>query len=218
MQNIFSSMSVSSRLGPRHATSSCSVLSGFLSEDGAVLQAAVALQGGAHFGDFSSESDDFDAADLRLADKALRDAKNAASPADAFQAYNYAAQLIHNNAASASRWILPALFDLNLNLYNLAVEGDKALERDAAKPRCLEEAARTINKAFSICATDRFNSIQQSRKWGVYYICNLLFRTYFRLNQINLASNLIRSFKGIDLPDLDQFPTAHVVTYRYYMG
>ncbi|KAJ3116749.1 COP9 signalosome (CSN) subunit [Phlyctochytrium bullatum] len=38
------------------------------------------------------------------------------------------------------------------------------------------------------------------------------------LKQINLASNLIKSLKSADLPELDKYPIGHVVTFRYYMG
>ncbi|KAI8619771.1 hypothetical protein BC830DRAFT_1102634 [Chytriomyces sp. MP71] len=127
-------------------------------------------------------------------------------------------RLLLNGATSAGRWVLPALFAASLRLFSLAVHADTVLAKRSEKPRCLEEAARTLNKAFSVCATDRFNTLPTSRKWGSYYMCNLLFRTYFRLRQINLAGNLIRSLKSVDLPDLDQFPIAHAVTYRYYMG
>ncbi|KAI8616173.1 hypothetical protein BC830DRAFT_1063678 [Chytriomyces sp. MP71] len=127
-------------------------------------------------------------------------------------------RLLLNSATSASRWVLPAIFAASLRLFALAVHADNVLAIRREKPRCLEEAARTLNKAFSVCATDRFNTAPTSRKWGSYYMCNLLFRTYFRVRQINLAGNLIRSLKSVDLPELDQFPIAHAVTYRYYMG
>ncbi|ORY48516.1 hypothetical protein BCR33DRAFT_714288 [Rhizoclosmatium globosum] len=235
-------MSLLSRLGPKSQSqgqsqktfkSSTSPLGrAFLNSDATAAASAVAL--GPTYGILGSVGGDVDLAaaesesevdvslaDLAAADDAIDEARaqfNAGNYPDAFATYNYAAQLIHNNAASTARWFLAALFQLNLNLYSLAVKGDETLANSHQKTRCLEEAARTMNKAFSVCATDRFNNINQSRKWGVYYICNLLFRTYFKLNQINLASNLIRSFRGVDLPDLSLYPIAHVVTYRYYMG
>ncbi|KAJ3378114.1 COP9 signalosome (CSN) subunit [Entophlyctis sp. JEL0112] len=39
-----------------------------------------------------------------------------------------------------------------------------------------------------------------------------------QLKQVNLATNLIRSFKGLDLPSLEEYPISHVVSYKYYMG
>ncbi|KAI8829345.1 PCI-domain-containing protein [Chytriomyces cf. hyalinus JEL632] len=151
---------------------------------------------------------------------ALQAASVADSDVDEFTALNYATQLFHNAITlnGCARWILPALFGLNLRLFRCAAQADDGLVASGQKPRCLEEAARTMNKAFSVCATDRFNPIQASRKWGAYYMCNMLFRTYFRLKQINLAANLIRSLKSVDLPALEEYPIAHVVTYRYYMG
>jgi hypothetical protein len=56
------------------------------------------------------------------------------------------------------------------------------LQRAAAETRnTLESAARTMNKAFSICATDRYTDMTESKKWGVYAIINMLFKTYFKV-------------------------------------
>ncbi|KAK4959676.1 COP9 signalosome (CSN) subunit [Elasticomyces elasticus] len=44
----------------------------------------------------------------------------------------------------------------------------------------LEEAARMINTMFSLCINDRA-PIEESRKWGVYYMTNLLFKTFFKV-------------------------------------
>jgi len=62
--------------------------------------------------------------------------------------------------------------------------------------------------------------LQESRKWGIYNIINLLFKTYFKLNSISLSKNIlnaIRAYKG-DMPALDAFPKAHQVTFKYYVG
>ncbi|GAB1216411.1 COP9 signalosome (CSN) subunit [Aspergillus terreus] len=44
----------------------------------------------------------------------------------------------------------------------------------------LEEAARVMNRMFTLCLTDRA-PIEESRKWGVYNMTNLLFKTYFKV-------------------------------------
>ena len=45
----------------------------------------------------------------------------------------------------------------------------------------MEEAARTITKAFGLCMTDRTSPINESRKWGVYYVVVLVLKCYFRV-------------------------------------
>lgn len=62
--------------------------------------------------------------------------------------------------------------------------------------------------------------LEESRKWGIYYIINLLFKTYFKLNSITLSKNVIRALQAYrgDMPTLDAFPMAHRVTFKYYVG
>lgn len=83
----------------------------------------------------------------------------------------------------------------------------------------LEDAARILNKIFQVCLADRA-PLEESRKWGIYYIINLLFKTYFKLNSITLSKNVIRALQAYrgDMPTLDAFPMAHRVTFKYYVG
>lgn len=62
--------------------------------------------------------------------------------------------------------------------------------------------------------------MEESRKWGLYYVANLLFKTYFKLNSISLSKNILRaiSASSTDMPSPDQFPKSHVVTFKYYVG
>jgi COP9 signalosome complex subunit 12 len=64
------------------------------------------------------------------------------------------------------------------------------------------------------------NPLHESRKWALYYIANLLFKTYFKLNQISLSKNILRSLRaaGSDMPPLSAFPKAHQTTFKYYCG
>ena len=62
--------------------------------------------------------------------------------------------------------------------------------------------------------------MEDSRKWGLYYTTNLLFKTYFKLNSISLTRNILRALRASssDLPPLSHFPTAHACTFEYYAG
>ncbi|KAF2637398.1 hypothetical protein P280DRAFT_472113 [Massarina eburnea CBS 473.64] len=83
----------------------------------------------------------------------------------------------------------------------------------------LGAAVRVFNKVFSLCLGDRSPDMNQSRKWGVYCVANLLFRTYFKLKTISLSKNLVRSIDAqSDLPQFQLYPLSHRVTYLYYVG
>lgn len=62
--------------------------------------------------------------------------------------------------------------------------------------------------------------LEESRKWGIYNIINLLFKTYFKLNSVSLSKNIIAALQAGrgDMPELSAFPKAHQVTFKYYFG
>jgi COP9 signalosome complex subunit 12 len=49
----------------------------------------------------------------------------------------------------------------------------------------MEDAARTCNKAFSICMSDR-NPVIESRRWGSYYLAGLVMKCYFKVLYFSL--------------------------------
>ena len=83
----------------------------------------------------------------------------------------------------------------------------------------LETAAWTINRMFTTCLSDR-SELAESRKWAIYSTTNLLFKTYFKLNNISLTRNIIRALTAAeaDLPPLHLFPRAQRCTFKYYRG
>ncbi|KAL8945612.1 MAG: hypothetical protein Q9222_007870, partial [Ikaeria aurantiellina] len=83
----------------------------------------------------------------------------------------------------------------------------------------LEDAARVINRMFTLCISDRA-PLEESRKWGLYYTTNLLFKTYFKLNSISLSKNILRALQAskTDMPPQSSFPKSHIVTFQYYVG
>jgi hypothetical protein len=62
--------------------------------------------------------------------------------------------------------------------------------------------------------------LEESRKWGIYNIINLLFKTYFKLNSVALSKNILKALNAYtgDMPNLDSFPPSHQVTFKYYVG
>ncbi|KAF8474227.1 hypothetical protein BDZ91DRAFT_675615 [Kalaharituber pfeilii] len=128
-----------------------------------------------------------------------------------------------------SQWpnyLLPVLYQTSNNLRILAIRADTyilatskisiSVEQLQEK---LEDAARVINRGFTICISDRA-PLEESRKWGTYYMSNLLFKTYFKLNTISLTKNILRAIDAStsDLPSISVFPSSQGVTFWYYLG
>ncbi|KUJ08774.1 uncharacterized protein LY89DRAFT_326031 [Mollisia scopiformis] len=133
-------------------------------------------------------------------------------------------------------WTVPCLYVAGKYLRVFAIKADEGASSangassaknfqdddfnpEAEKNEKLEDAARVLNKVFQTCLSDRA-PLEESRKWGIYNIINLLFKTYFRLNSISLSKNIlnaIQAYRG-DMPSLDAFPKAHRVTFKYYVG
>ncbi|KAF2401633.1 COP9 signalosome complex subunit 12 [Trichodelitschia bisporula] len=133
-------------------------------------------------------------------------------------------------------WTLPCLYTAGKYLRNLAIKADEQTRKSTGnvtynegfqddvvssigKNDSLQDAARQINRIFSLCISDRA-PLEESRKWGVYYISNLLFKIYFKLNSISLCKNILRSLQvsQSDMPPFEGFPKSHQVTFRYYAG
>ena len=94
-------------------------------------------------------------------------------------------------------------------------------DADSEKNQQLEDCARQLNRLFQLCLSDRTQDLTKSRKWGIYGLANLLFKTYFKLNSATLSRNILRAiaaaYKG-DMPALDKFPKSQRVTFKYYEG
>lgn len=94
-------------------------------------------------------------------------------------------------------WIIFTLYYVANDLRKFAIEADAQLAK--AKPvtfsagfqddivattpknEKLEEAARVFNRIFALCMSDRNPNMSESRKWAVYCIANLQFKTYFKV-------------------------------------
>jgi hypothetical protein len=109
---------------------------------------------------------------------------------------------------------------------------------ETEKHQQLEDCARHLNRFFTLCLNDRYAlhfsikvalmrltltfraPLEESRKWGIFFVINLLFKTYFKLNQASLSRNILKAlnvYRG-DMPALDAFPKSQQVTFKYYEG
>ncbi|KAK9374452.1 uncharacterized protein V1513DRAFT_458803 [Lipomyces chichibuensis] len=148
----------------------------------------------------------------------------------AYREQNALTQLLNRIAERTDNWILPVVYTVTQELRIIAMEADHYTEAsmlgssasNSAKPNKLEEAARTINRTLTVCLNDRNSSMPNSRKWGVYFIISLLFKIYFKLGTISLATSVVRvlnaSSAAGDIPSVEEYPKAHMVTFKYYVG
>lgn len=129
-------------------------------------------------------------------------------------------------------WTVPCMYVVGKYLRIFAIKADEQASAlgisnglgqdensEVDKNEKLEDAARTLNRFFQLCLADRA-PLEVSRKWGIYNIINLLFKTYFKLGSVSLSKNIINALKATrgDMPELESFPKAHQVTYKYYVG
>ncbi|KAI1763552.1 PCI domain-containing protein [Hypoxylon sp. FL1150] len=134
-------------------------------------------------------------------------------------------------------WTIPCLYVAGKYLRLFAIQGDEERRRsggtgdadatimqDDFDPeredhKLLEDCARHLNRIFQTCLNDRA-PLEESRKWGIYYAINLLFKTHFRLGSTALSKNVLKvvSAGRGDMPTLDRFPKSQQVTFKYYEG
>ncbi|KAI1430833.1 PCI domain-containing protein [Xylaria sp. CBS 124048] len=132
-------------------------------------------------------------------------------------------------------WTIPCLYVTGkyLRLYAMRADAERGFSSDDSTidnlqddfdpqieaHKSLEDCARHLNRIFQVCASDRA-PLEESRKWGVYYAVNLLFKTYFKLNSESLSKNILKAMSAgrSDLPPIDKFPKSQQVTFKYYEG
>ncbi|RYP69815.1 hypothetical protein DL769_005167 [Monosporascus sp. CRB-8-3] len=131
-------------------------------------------------------------------------------------------------------WTIPCLYVAGRYLRLYAIRADEERRRsgddavtsfqddfdpETEEHKQLEDCARHLNRIFTLCLSDRA-PLEESRKWGIYYAINLLFKTYFKLNAASLSKNVLKALsasKG-DMPSIEKFPASQQVTFKYYEG
>jgi hypothetical protein len=78
-----------------------------------------------------------------------------------------------------------------------------------------------LTRGFTVVAKDRTPVSQPtSRKLAIFAVTNVLFKTYFQLNTLQLCGKLINIVEGPGaiMDNLRLFPVSEVVIYKYYIG
>nr|SVE77007.1 EOG090X06A5 [Daphnia lumholtzi]SVE77605.1 EOG090X06A5 [Daphnia lumholtzi]SVE78233.1 EOG090X06A5 [Daphnia lumholtzi] len=115
-------------------------------------------------------------------------------------------------------WALFIMYVISLDLRMFAIKADKELTKKGAdKPgQTLEKAAECLMGLFRVCAADNRSSDEDTKRWGMLYLVNQLFKIYFRINKLHLCKALIRAIDASQFKD--HFSLSQQVTYRYYVG
>ncbi|XP_030837587.1 PCI domain-containing protein 2 isoform X2 [Strongylocentrotus purpuratus] len=129
------------------------------------------------------------------------------------QAFNKAFQ-----GQKDENWALPVLYVVIVDLRLFANSAETQLMRKGkGKPgELLEKAADTMMACFRTCAADGRASLDDTKRWGMLYLVNQLFKVYFKINKLPLCKPLIRAIEGSSLKD--RFSISQLVTYKYYVG
>ncbi|KAF2091153.1 hypothetical protein K490DRAFT_33379 [Saccharata proteae CBS 121410] len=176
--------------------------------------------------------------EIFVAEEAARQGKKAANWTKVYEAWRDVVNALHKGYSSAGipAWTIPCLYVAGKYLRTFAIKADENASKvkgsstfnvgfqddeidSLGKNENLEDAARHISRLFTLCLSDR-SPLEDSRKWGLYNITNLQFKTYFKLGSIGLSKNLLRSLQvtQADMPGFESFPKSQRTTFKYYSG
>ncbi|GAA6089768.1 PCI domain-containing protein 2 [Tachysurus ichikawai] len=115
-------------------------------------------------------------------------------------------------------WALSMMFAVTLDLRIFANNAEQQLQKKGKGKvgDMLEKAAEQLMSCFRVCASDNRAGIEDSKKWGMLFLVNQLFKIYFKINKLHLCKPLIRAIDSSNLKD--DYSMAQRVTYKYYVG
>uniref|UniRef100_A0A8C3RHI7 PCI domain-containing protein 2 n=1 Tax=Cyanoderma ruficeps TaxID=181631 RepID=A0A8C3RHI7_9PASS len=121
-------------------------------------------------------------------------------------------------AHKEENWALPVMHSVALDLRIFANNADQQLVKKGKSKvgDMLEKAAELLMACFRVCASDTRAGIEDSKKWGMLFLVNQLFKIYFKINKLHLCKPLIRAIDSSNLKD--EYSMAQRVTYKYYVG
>uniref|UniRef100_A0AAY4EWX0 PCI domain-containing protein 2 n=2 Tax=Denticeps clupeoides TaxID=299321 RepID=A0AAY4EWX0_9TELE len=121
-------------------------------------------------------------------------------------------------AHKEDNWALPLMFAVALDLRIFANNAEQQLQKKGKGKvgDMLEKAAEQLMSCFRVCASDNRAGIDDSKKWGMLFLINQLFKIYFKINKLHLCKPLIRAIDSSNLKD--EYSMAQRVTYKYYVG
>lgn len=142
---------------------------------------------------------------------------------DFVEAYKYQTVVVQSflrafQAHKEENWALPVMNTVTLDLRIFANNADQQLQKKGKGKvgDMLEKAAEQLMSCFRVCASDSRAGIDDSKKWGMLFLVNQLFKIYFKINKLHLCKPLIRAIDSSNIKD--DYTLAQRVTYKYYVG
>ncbi|KAG0071927.1 hypothetical protein BGZ90_012086 [Linnemannia elongata] len=116
-----------------------------------------------------------------------------------------------------AQWLTPLLMNISYSLVDWATLADK--ENPTAKElKVSDAAAKHLSRAFNVVISDKTsNDLKDSKKMALYYLANLTFRVYFKIQSTRLLPTMIANISKAGVK-LEQYPMSQQVTHRYYLG
>ncbi|GJD02806.1 PCI domain-containing protein [Colletotrichum higginsianum] len=127
-------------------------------------------------------------------------------------------------------WTIPCLYTAGKHLRLFAISSDEErnttdaaanamelgddFDPDLEKQKQLRDCEQQLKRIFTLAP------LEDSRKWAIYFVINLLFKTYFKLNSASLSRTILKALstnRG-DMPPLEAFPKSQRVTFKFYEG
>ncbi|KAG5261590.1 hypothetical protein AALO_G00286080 [Alosa alosa] len=130
----------------------------------------------------------------------------------------YKCQTVAFQAHKEENWALPMMFAVALDLRIFANNAEQQLLKKSKGKLgdMLEKAAEQLMSCFRVCASDNRAGIDDSKKWGMLFLINQLFKIYFKISKLHLCKPLIRAIDSSNLKD--EYSMAQRITYKYYVG
>ncbi|XP_075056142.1 PCI domain-containing protein 2 [Mixophyes fleayi] len=121
-------------------------------------------------------------------------------------------------AHKEENWALPVMYAITLDLRNFANSADQQLVKKGKGKigDMLEKAAELLMSCFRVCASDTRAAFDDSKKWGMLFLVNQLFKIYFKISKLHLCKPLIRAIDSSNFKD--EYAMSQRVTYKYYVG
>ncbi|MEE6470632.1 hypothetical protein FKM82_009016 [Ascaphus truei] len=121
-------------------------------------------------------------------------------------------------AHKEENWALHIMYAITLDLRIFANNADQQLVKKGKGKigDMLEKAAELLMSCFRVCASDTRAAFEDSKKWGMLFLVNQLFKIYFKISKLHLCKPLIRAIDSSNFKD--EYSMAQRVTFKYYVG
>uniref|UniRef100_A0A5S6QZT2 CSN12-like protein n=1 Tax=Trichuris muris TaxID=70415 RepID=A0A5S6QZT2_TRIMR len=116
-------------------------------------------------------------------------------------------------------WFLPIVYQLCINLWNVALLADKKFPNlfEKEQNKYLRTAASTILAFYRDFVADAFSRSELSKRVGILKLTNILLRIYYTLDQWDIMKALVKTISN-SVEQWNSFSLSDKIYYSYYTG